>query len=796
MIYLQKERKIYKEIINSRDNPQERNKDKKSCWNMPLEEFHILHRRFRLPKHLHKNISNVIGEGIYEDGVALLCNIATKKLSGIIVSEWMRLKALLGDLDESELFTFLKRRTGLLKMGGSFISPYWRWYCYWETLAGYKPPINLESFKPEIKTWLMEETHLGGPLGVKEYSIRMYDTITRILDQEWYLPRQLPTAIEWSRTGVWMKGKSGTESTTQITVDNVKYRTRRIKGVTSVFRTDEEIAYQLNKITSDSFHVHQKPEAGKVRGVVKTGNAVCRKMDYLSEFIENGLLSSKRSTLFAGTKGNESIDIQLMERAIEGNLWMVPLDQSKFDQKQSKETVLVAIAAILDFLVKRVPSVEDIRKVGDALWESIAVNDIEILLEHEYLGIWKNGLPSGWRWTALLGTLLNLASFDIIKEISVDRMGFDPGISDHFAQGDDVIFSCPSLKMISIIMNTYKGIGYEVHPEKTFISKTRGEFLRRSYEPYLVTGYITRSLLSIRFKSPEIQQPTIRVQRLHSRLENWHLITLRGGDVKKCVGLFLEDAVQMGIERKHAANYTITPSSVGGGGVCDLSKWYEYALMASENKWMELVIQKKEKIIHMNLGPWDERMKRAGIHDKLKKGRIMEGLAKAWGIPLSVMDKESIGTLEYVRLDSRSISGTSTGWINDDSLVEPGQVWDKKGISSMLIRSWKETAIEDDTWRSLVKPEFLHVLDRAKARMSKDMWKTYMLGEFDVPMPLTDSMSVKYGFDQKKWAREKILKIMNIKDIGRNRFMYWLLRVERVLSYRLCNWANKSVFGV
>lgn len=47
---------------------------------------------------------------------------------------------------------------------------------------------------------------------------------------------------------------------------------------------------------------------GKIRPVAKTGNAVNRKMNYLSEVLERGLHGSRLSTLFAGEAGNERID--------------------------------------------------------------------------------------------------------------------------------------------------------------------------------------------------------------------------------------------------------------------------------------------------------------------------------------------------------------------------------------------------------------------------------------------------------------------------------------------------------
>jgi hypothetical protein len=54
--------------------------------------------------------------------------------------------------------------------------------------------------------------------------------------------------------------------------------------------------------------VMQKAESGKIRPVVKTGNKVNRKMNYLSHVLEDGFRGSRTSTLFAGNRVNEDID--------------------------------------------------------------------------------------------------------------------------------------------------------------------------------------------------------------------------------------------------------------------------------------------------------------------------------------------------------------------------------------------------------------------------------------------------------------------------------------------------------
>lgn len=62
-------------------------------------------------------------------------------------------------------------------------------------------------------------------------------------------------------------------------------------------------------------------------------------MDILSEVIERGLYGTRFSTLYAGTAGNDRIDLELVELTRDRTYLKVPLDQKNFDQHQSKLTI-------------------------------------------------------------------------------------------------------------------------------------------------------------------------------------------------------------------------------------------------------------------------------------------------------------------------------------------------------------------------------------------------------------------------------------------------------------------------
>jgi len=442
---------------------------------------------------------------------------------------------------------------------------------------------------PEVEEWLCDRNLLGGPLGEDHYLDEIYLATQEFMAEEWKLPRKVIGVEEWVRNGRWMEGKSGDGSTTVIDIDGKPVRSRRMKTVEGINSTDTYIANELRTPHRERMQVMQKAESGKIRPVVKTGNKVNRKMNYLSHVMEAGFAGSKASTLFAGTGGNEEIDNDIVASVRDNSTWKVPLDQANFDKRQTRKSVAVVLKAIWDYILPRVTNTPDILTVWSALWDSLFKEGSDVI-SGEFRSEWDNGLPSGWRWTAVLDTIINAASFKVIKKIVSARLGKDIEVGCLYAQGDDVIMSVRTVSIAAYIMDTYDKLGYEVHPLKTFISKNRAEFLRRSYEPAGVTGYIARSTVGIRFRNPAQEEPTSKAERIYPELCQWNLVSLRGAAPVQAAECFLESMRNQGLDTDTVINYILTPSSVGGGGM-DVTSRFGAALFSrlkGRSKWLTL----------------------------------------------------------------------------------------------------------------------------------------------------------------------------------------------------------------
>jgi len=555
-----------------------------------------------------------------------------------------------------------------------------------------------------------------------------------------------------------MRGKSRTGGKVEVYIDGKRNRSRSMKGVEASSKSDEIIATDLFCPQKEEMVIMQKSEGGKVRPVVKTGNSLNR-MDFLSEYFEGGLAGNKFSSLFAGAHGNEEIDLRLIELTANRGWFKVPLDQSSFDQHQSKLTIAAVLLAMLSVMTRWGAPPEYFR-VFEAMMDSLFVSGADVIIDGKVLGPWRNGVPSGWRWTALLDTLLNYASFRVIK-ISQARVGRRFNTTGEVFQGDDVAFCCDSLDAIQVILDTYGRMGYKVHPEKTFISRGRCEFLRRSFEAWGVTGYTSRTLLGFRFRTPVLAPPLCRGERLYSRMCQWHICCLRGSDYDRVAECLIEDAHQLGIASDIASDYLLTPNSVGGGGVSGSSNFGRALLRWGKGRWLVLKVEKEVRRIKPNLGQWERRLRSRGITLRGDALEMFERtLAAAWGIRESRM----YGAIKAVFLEIPKVVGKELG--SEGFVPKVDFLWDDEHIPTMVRGIWERVLVERGCWDELVAGGRKDWLRWYQKRVSRSIFEGYLMGRWVVPTPILDHVSPKYGWEARKWGDSCLRRALYHKDLN------------------------------
>jgi hypothetical protein len=300
----------------------------------------------------------------------------------------------------------------------------------------------------------------------------------------------------------------------------------------------------------------QKRETGKVRLVIGSNIETYLKCHYLSEmYIDKFFMGNDLSTLWMTSEQTT----QFWESSTNLEGYAMPLDQSKFDQMQ----IVWCVMIIVKYLKRLIDKVDQyiIDMVEEELLKSYVYHDGKIFK-------WLNGLWSGQKWTALIGTIINIVTARMAERIAQEE-GIYVRRSWFCAQGDDDNFRFRDLTSCFAVYQAYLDMGYIVNPKKFYISRTRDEFLRKVIYKNEVTGYPARSITSLLWSNPvktEVEPTTGK-----TLLATWHLFASR-------LRIRLEDTdyksdIMQGMKwsRLQFDNFIRAAGSLGGAGLQSVS---------------------------------------------------------------------------------------------------------------------------------------------------------------------------------------------------------------------------------
>lgn len=662
-----------------------------------------------------------------------------------------------------------KKLTSLAKLAGTFFHPLWRWFCYWETATGFQPYATQAELQEEVDEWLCTR-HVNGELvGEDSYLALIHKETRQFFSEEWVLPEKLPTINDWLKRASWMRGRGGTGHVLTTVVGGKRTRTRRNKGTDAVMYSDINLKQELLQVYPQRMVVMQKSEQAKVRPVVKSDNELFRKMDFLSEAVERGLYKSTISPIFLGAKGNEDLDFSIVENLQQG--LNCPLDQGNFDSHQSKASILVVLIAIYRQIFPKLP--QEYRDVWATMWNSLTHHGSRVI-NGENSKPWINGVPSGWRWTALIDTILNIVTYRINTRLA-GRISSDHFYWSNVHQGDDISFKASSPEAVNALCSVYKDCGYEVHPEKTYLSRERTEFLRRSYEVRRITGYIGRTLGGMRFRNPTKLDPVSRPARVYERISIYLLAVLRSANPAAAMDMLIEDASQYGIPKDKLVDFALTPNAVGGYGMYGkpggCASWLS---KLSTGQWVTYIVKTENKHIQVDMGAWKERMRGCGLNPKRIDSEVMSSIAQSWGIPPATLCDDVQTDWVYIPfVEPLPIEG---GF----DLPQPSLLWNDELVPTMLRMWWKKQAIETNILYDYIKPEYHAVVKKLEGRVSGAIFREYLLGLVPTPSPANDQLGLKYGESWKRVATQLTLRALSTVRCNQPRLIRKLLWIENI----------------
>jgi len=178
-----------------------------------------------------------------------------------------------------------------------------------------------------------------------------------------------------------------------------------------------------------------------------------------------------------------------------------------------------------------------------------------------------DGMPSGIRWTALLGTLTNIARYELIKKYIQEKIGEQEIEQSHvMGQGDDDDILLKDYYLCWLMFETYGAMNIPCHVTKNLISNEITEYLRKFVDTKRngIFGYPARKITGYNFKSPASRPVQKGEEKINEKLDLVNVLISRG-----CKNEFFDEYLLLPdktFDHNTLRMWLNTPKSLSGAG--------------------------------------------------------------------------------------------------------------------------------------------------------------------------------------------------------------------------------------
>lgn len=338
-------------------------------------------------------------------------------------------------------------------------------------------------------------------------------------------------------------------------------------GALSVAEKMKRLFARERQIANASVKVEFFP---KIRMIISAGYNITLKMRYVDTWLRRWMRGYRYSTLYQ-TK-EQALDMWINFSKMLG--WNIPIDQSAFDHKITKDMVLIITEEHTNLYSKRATNNVELVLVAES---------IEYALDGGYI-IWTDskgvkhkfqylsGILSGWQHTAHYDTIANLAELAVAVTY-LKEMGFTINIILKNAQGDDVLLTVDELITAILIVCAIRSFGFTIHPKKTFFSTHHNEYLRKYSINNEINGYPARMVNNLLWIYPGQQPQVSLIEKLSSYTSKWQKFGDRMHFDQDITNKFItNDLAGAKVNREIIRQYMSTHPVYGGSGQLPITK--------------------------------------------------------------------------------------------------------------------------------------------------------------------------------------------------------------------------------
>lgn len=466
-----------------------------------------------------------------------------------------------------------------------------------ENLYGWRP--NNDDVTDDVRSWVekvFKPTYNGSE---KEFNERFRLAVRKTLNWKQGQLLQTETLADFC-TNIAETGTSGSAYDPGGPRLEAEYDGINVKPYNNKFSKSAVLSVE-NKIKRALAMKKQKCKVStklefypKKRLIVSADYDTTLKMRFIDTWLKKWMEGNNKSTLWMTSDQTKDMWLHFSKSRAGANC---PVDQSKFDHHVSKTMVSIMLEEVDRLIAERSINGEELLKVmktiifaldgGNIVWDR-QLNDK--VTEH-LSALYKNGVLSGWQWTAFLDTLANVAehemALDMMREngVSFIELWFN-------AQGDDQFEQFTTFSACAAYWACLTSMGFELHPFKNFFSNSHNEYLRKVSYKGSVNGYAARMVNGLLWLYPGTNQQQEPLGRLKDIVNNWAKFSERLNlEFDAIRNDLLKDAVGAKLSKEESATYIHTPRTLGGYGMEPLIMNRE--IKTDAGKWVNIKINGK-----------------------------------------------------------------------------------------------------------------------------------------------------------------------------------------------------------
>lgn len=373
-----------------------------------------------------------------------------------------------------------KALTLIAKKYQNDLSTYWRYLVDLDLIAAYQVKKNLPN-QADLIDWLSSKKWFG-----VQYDYLFSKAMDEIFDN---LVPVMATDMDYSpsefveRPYLWATSGASVESLRILPYRKTKW---------SLYYADKQLPLRLLLTTArNTLRPFVKPdEPLKSRFIVTASDGPFMKMAYMMLFSEATFRKFSPYPTFMSNDRWLSMCTQLISTMDSGFI-NLDLDQHNFDHFPTDFMVLEAVRHIIALSVQC------------SRMNATQIADIGVLLMRDFEQMfvttdnfsfkWQNGVASGWRWTALIDTLINHAEAMVVDKIAALLYGSSAPLL-RFVQGDDITERHQQLWDAQLRIVIWEFLHFDISKPKTLVGTKTSEFLRYTFGEKAMIGYASRLL--------------------------------------------------------------------------------------------------------------------------------------------------------------------------------------------------------------------------------------------------------------------------------------------------------------